>query len=295
MFHADQMRIDPAYRDALCASGLAAVEQVLRRVEGRVCAWSRTTDTLYVANPQGGPGFYVKRCFYHTWYKRFRGMFRGTFFGPHRGQAEHNLLDEMRQLGLSAVRPVAQGARRTGHFVTACFLITEEVPGARNLTAYARDIAEGRVRLTCVQRRSMLAALARQIADVHSAGFEHGQMFWRNVLVRTGPTGDAEFFFLDARPRRGRRRFGRSNRWWIEELAHLTASARPFATRREQLRFLAEYYGARRLTPEQRVEIREIQRLADGWQRHEAQRIKMSDLFENWNRQLELETAAEAT
>jgi hypothetical protein len=292
MFHTDQMRVDPAYRDALRATGLATVEDVLTRIDGRVCAWSRTTDTLNVSSATGGPGFFVKRCYYHNWYKRARGMFRGTFFGPHRGRAEYDLLNEMRQLGISAVRPVAHGCRRVGHFVTACFLITEEAPEARNLTAYARDIAQGRVQVPPARRRAMVVGLARQIAEIHAAGFEHGQLFWRNVLVRSGPMGDAEYFFLDARPRRGRRRFGRSSNWWLEELGHLAASARPFTTRMERMRFLAAYYGARQLTPERRAHSREIEKLAARWRRHEAQRIKMSDLFENWNRQLRAECQA---
>lgn len=290
MFCTDQMRIDPAYLGALRASGLATVNDVLMRTEGRVCAWSRTTDTLHVPSALGGPGFFLKRCFYHTWYKRFRGAFRGTFLGRHRGRAEYDLLSDMRRLGISAVRPVAHGARRCGRFVVACFLITEEVPGARNLTAYARDLSDGRIRATAAQRRAMVVALARQIAEIHLAGFEHGQLFWRNILVRAAPAGSAEYFFLDARPRRGRRRLGRASNWWMEELAHLTASARPFTTRMERMRFLAAYYGARGLTPQRRTQIREIERLANRWKRHEAQRIKMCDLFETWNRRLELET-----
>jgi hypothetical protein len=126
---------------------------------------------------------------------------------------------------------------------------------------------------------------------VHAAGFEHGQLFWRNFLVRLGPTGDPEFFFLDARPRRGRRWLGRSARWWLDELAHVAASAVPFTTRAERLRFLREYFGAERLTPEIRWYARLVDRLAPRWERHERQRIKMNNLFDEWNRQLEAELA----
>lgn len=285
------MVVDPAYRETLEAHGLTCVRHVLDRVEGRVVAWSRTTDTLFVPGRNGGVGLYLKRYFYPRWANRLRGAVRGTFFGLHRGEAEWRLLNAMRNLGIPAVRPVAYGARRAAHFVTACFLITEEVPGARNLTAFAQDVAAGRTRLTRAQRARMICALARQIAEVHAAGFEHGQLFWRNFLVRLGPTGDPEFFFLDARPRRGRRWFGRSARWWLDELAHVAASAMPFTTRTERLRFLREYFGVERLTPEFRGYARLIDRLAPRWERHERQRIKMNNLFDEWNRQLESELA----
>jgi len=292
MLHTDHIRIDPVYRAALEACGLDGVEAVLARTDGDVAAWSRTTDTVYVANPEGGPGFYVKRYFYARWRKRVRGAFRGTFFGQHRGQAEYHLLNGLRELGLPGVRPAAYGSRRVGHFVTACFLITEEVPGACNMTTFARDVISGRRTLTLEQRRVISRRLARQVADLHTARFAHGQLFWRNVLIRFGPAGDPEFFFLDVRPRHGGRRIGRGGRWWLQELAHLTVSALPFTTRSERMRFLVEYFGARKLSPDVKQLIGEIGRLAKRWERHELQRIRMNDLFEEWSRELEVEQAA---
>jgi hypothetical protein len=290
MLHTDHIRIDPAYREGLRACALDRVDDVLTRTAGRVAAWSRTTDTVHLPGVDGGPGFYVKRYYYATWRKRLRGTLRGTFFGVHRGRAEFHLLSEMRSLGLPAVRPVAYGSRRVGHFVTACFLITEEVPGARNLTTFARDVLTGREPLDNELRRLVVRRLARQVAELHAVGFAHGQLFWRNVLVRIGPAGEPEFFFLDVRPRRGGRRLGRGTRWWLHELSHMAVSARPFTTRSERMRFLVEYHGARQLSPDVKRQIREIDRLARRWERHERQRIKMNDLFEEWNRQLEAET-----
>jgi hypothetical protein len=289
MLHTDHIRIDPAYREGLRACALNRVEDVLTRTAGRVAAWSRTTDTVHVVGVDGDPGFYVKRYYYATWRRRLRGTLRGTFFGVHRGQAEFHLLNEMRLLGLPAVRPVAYGSRRVGHFVAACFLITEEVPGTRNLTTFARDVITGREPLGFAARALLVRRLARQVAELHAAGFAHGQLFWRNVLVRTQPSGEPEFFFLDIRPRRGGRRLTRGGRWWVQELGHMAASARPFTSRSERMRFLVEYHGTRRLSPDVKRQIREINRLALRWQSHERQRIKMNDLFEEWNRQLEAE------
>ena len=288
----DQIRIDPAYLDRLQVCGLATVQAVLSCTGGRVCAWSRSTDTLRVEVPDGGPGLYVKRYLYSSWSRRLRGTFRGTFFGEHRAAAEYRLLSEMRRLGIPAVRPVACGARRVAHFVTACFLITEEAPDTRNLTAFAADVASRRTQLTVRQRQAMIDALAQHVAEAHVAGFAHGQLFWRNILARIGPAGDGEFFLLDARPRRAGRRLGRRADWWMEELAHLAASARPFTTRSERMRFLVGYNGARRLSPERREQIRAIDRLAQRWSAHELQRIRMNARFDEWNRRLEEEQAA---
>lgn len=291
MLHTDHIRIDPAYRDALAACELDCVDSVLARTVGRVVAWSRTTDTLQVTGPGGAPGFYLKRYHYANLRRRLRGTFRGTYFGLHRGRAEYRLLNELRGLGLPAVRPVAYGARRLGHFVTSCFLITEEVPGAVNLTTFARDVETGRATLTTGQRSLILERLARQVAELHAVGFAHGQLFWRNVLLRFVPPGEPEFFLLDVRPRRGGRRFGRAGSWWLSEIAQLTASALPFTTRSERMRFLVHYFGARRVAPDIRRQAREIERLSRRWRAHEEQRIKRNGLFEEWNRKLATETA----
>ena len=108
MLETDHVYIDPAYRDELRACALDRVDSILARTAGRVAAWSRTTDTLYVSTDTDSPGFYVKRYYYPSWRKRLRGVLRGTFFGMHRGQAEARLLNEMRSLGLPAVRPAGR-------------------------------------------------------------------------------------------------------------------------------------------------------------------------------------------
>ncbi len=286
MLSTEHMRIDPAYRERLRAAGLDTVAKVLRRVEGRVTAWSRTTDTLFVPGSDAMPGFYIKRHLFPTWTKRLRGAFRGTFFGMHRGQAEYRALDAMRSLGVPAVRPVARGGRRVAHFLSACFLITEEVPGAENLTTFAVDVAAGRRRLTAAQHREMARVLAEQLSAMHTVGCSHGNLFWRNLLVRHGPNGRPEFFFLDAQPLRPWKRLGPGGSWWLRELAQVAVSAMPFTTRTERLRFFRHYLHDTRPLAELKAPLRQIEGLAATWRRHEDRRIHMNSLFEAWNRRL---------
>jgi hypothetical protein len=293
VFCREQMRTDPAYAERLCACGLDTVAKVLERVDGRIAAWSRTTDTLFVPGAEGTPGFYVKRHFFPTWVKRWRGTLRGTFFGMHRGQAEYRALNAMRALGIPAVRPVAYGARRIAHYLAACFLITEEVPDARNLTAFGADAVAGRIPLSRAQRRALLDALADQLAALHATGCSHGNLFWRNVLVRHGPGGRPEFFFLDAQPLRSWQRLGRNGLWRLHELAQITVSALPFTTRSERLRFIHRYLGDSLLLPALKEQLRLIEHQARSWQQHELRRIRMTRLFEEWDRQLRAEVSLE--
>lgn len=287
----DSMRVEPAYADALRACGLDHVAGVLARIDGDVAAWSRTTDTLRVSGDGNGPGFYLKRYHYPRWRNRLRGALRGTFFGLHRGQREQRLLSTMRSLGIPAVRPVACGARRIAHFVRSCFLITEEVPGACNLTSLAQQVDAGQRVLPPGQRRRLVHALAQQVAHMHRQGFPHGQLFWRNILVRFAPHGEPEFFFLDARPRRTRSRLTRGSGWRVDELAQLLVSAEPFSTPRERLRFLIVYTRAAGGAANPRIQARQALARAPRWRAHELQRIRMNARFDAWSRQLELELA----
>jgi hypothetical protein len=287
----EHIRIDPAYRRRLAACGLDTVDRVLSRVEGRVAAWSRTTDTLFVPGADGQPGFYIKRHFHPGWKKRLRGTFRGTFFGAHRGEAEYNALHRMRVLGVPAVRPVAYGGRRIGHFLAACFLITEEVPEAQNLTSFAQDIVAGRRPQRHAERVALIHALADQVRALHETGFSHGNLFWRNVLIRSGPAGEPEFFFLDVQTRPLWGRVQVATQRWLRELAQTAVSAAPFATRADHVRFAERYFRQRRLKTEQRQKLREIERMSRSWRDHEDRRIHMNRLFEAWNQQLAVEWA----
>lgn len=289
----EHIRIDPAYRDALTQCGLVTVDAILDRTGDRVVAWSRTTDTVYVASGEAQPGFYVKRYFYRSWRKRMRGMLRGTFFGLHRGQAEARALESMRRRGIPAVRPVAWGVRRIGHFVTASFLVTEEVPEARNLTSFACAVRNQLIELSPRQRLTLCHRLADQVAALHTAGFVHGQLFWRNILVRTGLSEEPEFFFLDARPLVRYSGMNLLTSWQRAELAQLAASARPFTSRADRLRFARRYFRTDHFGPQQQLELRETDNRARRYAKHELQRIKMNGRFDAWNHELEHEMALE--
>jgi hypothetical protein len=284
----EHIRTDPAYRARLRAVGLDRVDRILTRVDGQVVAWSRTTDTVFVPGPDGTPGFYVKRHFFPRWSNRLRGALRGTFFGRHRGQAEYADLNAMRACGIPAVRAVACGGQRVAHFLTACFLITEEVPGAENLTTYAQNLEAGHTDRPARGHRQMAPTLAKQLAHMHAAAVWHGNLFWRNILVRDRPDGVPEFFFLDPQPPRWRR-FGTTD-GWRRDLAQLAVSAMPFTGRTDRLRFLRSYAGNRRMTAAGKAQARQIAELAKTWLRHETRRIRMNSLFMRWRAKLDEES-----
>lgn len=281
MFVSERIVIDAPFRDQLQRASLDSVRAVLACMGDRLAAWSRTSDTILVFLPGDASSVYIKRYHYPRWRQRFRGMLRGTFFGVSRARSEYRALTRMRALGIQAVRPVAFGERRTGHFVRSCFLITEAVPDAMALSSFIRTFSHRRETLPAVRaRREILISLARQVRHMHEAGFVHRDLFWRNVLIRLLPDQRFEFYFLDVSVGRRIRMPQRRQESIIRDIAAMAALAPEFCSKADQLRFLLEYLGTSKLGAGQRRWLRKVQRRSDLLRETELQRLRRGSVFD---------------
>lgn len=281
MFVTNHITIDDAFQERLRAAGLETVGGVLNCLGHGLAAWSRTTDTIRVDLPDGLSTFYVKRYHYPRWKQRVRAMFRGTFFKACRAKNEYHTLRLMRALGIQAVRPVAWGERRVGHFVRSCFLITEGVPDAMALSSFIKQFGESRATARAVRlRREILSALARQIRHMHDAGFVHRDLFWRNVLIRALPDERFEFYFIDASVGKRIRLAQRRHENIVGDLAALGAVAPHFCSKADQLRFLLEYLDAETLSVENRAWLRRVQTKSDRLRPAELERFRRGAYFD---------------
>lgn len=281
MLTGDAIHIDPPFRQRLAAARLDTVARVLACRGQHLAAWSRTSDAVRVDLPDGGGAIFVKRYHYPTFKHRWRGVFRGTFFGVNRARSEFRNLRRMRQLGIHAVRPIACGERRTLHFVRSCFLITEAVPDAMSLATFVqtfhnRPMARSRIHA----RHEVLRSLAGEIRRMHEAGFVHQDLFWRNVLVRPLSGERFEFYFLDASLGRRIRVPAWRREKIVHDLAALSVLAPDFCTRSDQLRFILTYLGADTLTADDRAWLTEVQRHWGEFREIERQRLRRGRVFE---------------
>jgi hypothetical protein len=203
----DKIHLEPACCSVLQRAGLDSVQGMLHCLGDAVVAWSRSSDTVLVRVPDPPHSVYIKRYHYPTWRQRLRGSLRGTWLRASRAKAEYLTLQVMRCAHIRTVQPVAWGERRIFGFLCACFLVTEAVPGAMSLLQFVQQAcADEPAWCGHARRRELLASLARQVRTMHRAGFVHGAMFWRNVLLGPGADGTHQFFFLDS---------VRSRRMWL--------------------------------------------------------------------------------
>lgn len=285
MFAWDRIEIDPAYRERLVTARLDSAAAVLSRRDGEVVAWSRSTDTVRIPSPDGQPGFFIKRYRVHGWYRRIRGLLRGDWLFRHRAGVEYHALDALRRGGVPVTRAVACGSRRVGGLLAASFLITEEVPFAGNLNTFVEGRRQSGPTLSPRQWQSAIRELAFVVSEMHERGRAHGNLFWRNILVRPRPDDSLEFFLLDPEPSPFWRQWFRRDAL-CRELAQLAVSARPFTTTADRCRFFRAYANRERLTADDARTLRSIWEQAAAWSKHEDRRIRFNGLFDSWRREL---------
>ncbi|MBN2563215.1 MAG: hypothetical protein JXQ75_20010 [Phycisphaerae bacterium] len=281
MFVSDRLFIDRPFRELLSHAGLSSVTAVLACAGDHLAAWSRTSDTILINLPDGTSSAFVKRYHYPRWRQRIRGTFRGTFFKASRACSEFRTLRLMRQLGIQAVRPIAFGERRVGHFVRSCFLITEAVPDAMPLSSFIKAFSHRRDSPRAIRaRRDVLTSLARQVRHMHRAGFVHRDLFWRNVLIRCLPDDRFEFYFLDASVGKRIRMPQRRQDNIVRDIAAMAALAPDFCSKADQMRFLLEYLETKRLSLEDRRWLRQVQHRSDLIRDAELQRLNRGSVFD---------------
>ncbi|MFM8979003.1 MAG: lipopolysaccharide kinase InaA family protein [Planctomycetia bacterium] len=182
----DRLLIDPALAPALHAAGVGTAAQLLALGgDGEAAHVVRMVD-LPVAGTVGR--FHLKRYAYPTW-ARSRGLLgRGTLLGSAPCLNEFRRLAEMREHQVPAVRPVVAAARTRGGRLVAHALLTEHVPGTRDLQQRLQDPGDPLCRDRRL-RRQVAVMLGSVLHRMHAAALVHRDLYPRNILLRVDPEG----------------------------------------------------------------------------------------------------------
>lgn len=179
--------------------------------------------------PLGEGRVFLKRYSYDAWYLRLRAR---VF--PSRARREFQVLSELAARGIPTLEPVACGELDEGPWRRASFLATVFRDEATTLEARL-DREPGPA-----ERDELLARVAGAVRHMHEAGFAHGGLFPRNLIVGSAPDTpvqvfDAPFgtFFPGPVPAGAR----------AADLACLLRFSSPVVTTAERARFLRRYLG----------------------------------------------------
>lgn len=229
----DRLRMDTALAPALHAAGIGSAAALL--------ALGGDPDARHVVRMldlpvEGTVGrFHLKRYAYDGW-GRSKGLLgRGTLWGSAPCVNEFRRLAEMREHQVPAVRPVAAAARTSGGRLVAHALLTEHVPGTRDLQQRLLDPSDP-VRIDRHVRRRVAELIGRSVHQMHAFGLVHRDLYPRNILVRVDEDGP-RIWLCDCR--RAGPPSWRSGAW--NDLATLDTDWRGRFPRGDRLRTLQTY------------------------------------------------------
>jgi heptose I phosphotransferase len=244
----DQFETHPDYRDLLQSAGLTDFERVMQCRDGELVGQHARRDVtrLEIIHESRRCCLFLKRERSASWKDLFSGLVCGWGWTT-KARWEWQAIRRLQAAGFGCAEPVAFGQR--GLFSPRGFLALAEIPDAVVLTealagASARD------------RRELIAALAREVARLHDAGFDHPDLYSKHVWVSRQAEG-WRVFLLDFQRTRRRWFVGWKRR--LNDLAALNSTLDPNqATLAERMRFLRIYLEATGRQGRQRRAARRI-------------------------------------
>jgi hypothetical protein len=222
----------PGAEPLLEAAGLATIADALNPDIGTPVAGSRSSWVRRV--PAGATALYVK-CFVYPTARDALLRIVSRRLVWHRARREWRSLGLQEALGLPAIRRVCLAEFRRLGLLRAAVLATEELAGAQALDVLLR---EGRA---AAGPMALADAAGRHVARLHAAGFVHGDLNARNVLVRDGSDGALDLRSIDSARGRRRRWAGAPARAHLGDLAPLVLAFTILAGANAADRVVASY------------------------------------------------------
>ena len=209
----------------LSAAGVRKASDLLDPALGEPVTKSRSSWVRRV--PVGARALYVK-CFVYPTLKDVVLRIVSRRFVWHRARREWRSLGLQERLGLPCVKRVALGEVRRSGFLRAAVLVTEEVGGATRLDGWLRS-EDG---------AGMPERVGRYVARLHLAGFAHGDLNARNLIV-SGP--ERELRNVDSGRGRSEPWTGRLTRHHVRDVAPLVLAFRVLRDDQAAKALVAEY------------------------------------------------------
>lgn len=248
--------LDPAHATPATTAAFGSLAAVFA-LDGEYVAGGPESEMLRVN--LDGARYYVKRYFIGTRKLRRRWYGLRDWFGPRRAVREWQNLQRFAAWGIPTATLVAWGQQRHyGRFVRAA-LVTAELPATVDL-AYMARTDDARLR-DPRWLRQVLPQIARAARIMHTRGFAHNDLKWRNILVdRAEPP---TVYFIDCP----------AGAFWprplldyriVKDLACLDKVARRHLRRTARLRFYLDYAQHERLSVADKLILRKVLRFFDG-------------------------------
>ena len=203
-----------------------------------------------VMTAKGEDRFFVK-----TYSVRGRGLRR--YLGRSRARAEWENLRAFVAMGVPSAELVAFGESSAGGYRGV--IVTREVGGTADLSTLVEQ-AHPLLR-DWEWRDRLIRRLSEAVRSMHSHGFVHNDLKWRNILVRLD---DPPLVYLIDCPLGRRMPAPFLARGRIKDLACLDKVAKVQLSKSERLRFYLAYKGRDRMNVRDKQEIGRVLKFFEG-------------------------------
>ena len=170
------------YRDFLLQEGIDEIETYLAK--HRETASYLRGRTIHPSIPLKGGERMVLRHYSHGGLLRF--ITRDLYLFGSRSFQELALTEEIRSSGIGTVQPVGAMHRCFLTPFYRAYLMSLEIPGAKDMVHYLQDIGPQPAGETLVAKRKIIRSAGFLLRKFHQAGFFHADLQLKNLLVTDG-------------------------------------------------------------------------------------------------------------
>jgi hypothetical protein len=249
LISAEQVEISSEFRPLLELNSLLNLEQFMSvsRENAFRDVRQRLTVGLDLPDASGKTTrFYLKR---HWLEKKKKSG------GPrYEALSEWQNISRLAAEGINVPAPVATGSGYINGRPVA-FMMVKEVPGIP-ADDYLREQFPQQAGADFKRKRKMIFQLAEFAARFHRAGYHHRDFYLCHTFVKEQGSGDYLFHLIDLQ-RVQHRNFLRA-RWLVKDLAQLNYSVPAGVSRTDCLRFFLTYSTHKRLTAQDKKQIRAV-------------------------------------
>ncbi len=275
----ERVHIEPEYQSLMREAGLDSVRAVFETEHGEFLAnqWGGSKDDVSrIRFEYNGEvrTFYVKRF----WNRRFRSIItraiRGSLVGRSLMRAEFENIKELGQMGLRIPRLVGYGEQRFCCGLINSYMITEEIPNAMGVDSLVHQwLGTQPQDKQWELKEELITSIAAAVKTMHANGFEHHDLFLRNLIVADHDM--SKLYVFDCPHAWIWPAFIMKKRRKVD-LAMLDAGATMAFSPMQRMRFLYQYLGCQRLSAEDKAFAREVLAYAAPMRKKQIKRLERS-------------------
>ena len=171
--------LNEEYKDLLLQQGIEDIDTFVARYAG--AKQHSGGRSLHPSIPLREGQRMVLRRYLHG--GLLRAVTRDLYALGSRSFRELALTEEIRSAGIPTIRPIGAVHQSFIFPFYRAYLLTLEVPGARNLIQFFQDIGSHPVGEVLALKRKIIRAAGRLVRQFHDSGFFHADLQLRNLLI----------------------------------------------------------------------------------------------------------------